>query len=195
MSNPTPQDLSAALAGAGLLNPSAVPAAPAAPAVPPAPGAQPNILFVLVDEMRFPSVFPAGIKDAGQFLKTYLPNVHGLWQAGVKFANYHTAACACTPSRGTLYTGLYSEQTWLCCTLTGNPTNTKSNAPLLNPAFPTYGKLLREAGYVTPFVGKWHVSLKIENEPGLGLEPYGFTGYVWPDTPGFNLQGTVGNQP
>ena len=186
------QDITAALASAGLLIDSPQTAAPPVPA---APGPKPNILFVLVDEMRFPSVFPAGIKTAGDFLKTYMPRVHSLWQKGVKFENYHTAACACTPARGTLLTGLYSQQTWLCCTLTGAPQATTSVTPLLNDAFPTFGKLLREAGYHTPYIGKWHVSLKTSNEPGCGLEKYGFEGFVWPDTPGFNLQGTVGNHP
>src|SRR3954463_15437186 len=119
------------------------------------PGPQPNILFVLVDELRFPSVFPAGIDNAGDFLKKFMPNVHSLWERGVKFSRHYTAASACTPARGVLLTGLYSQQTWVCVTLTNTP-NTRTPTPILNPAFPTYGKLLRDAGYQTPYIGKWH---------------------------------------
>src|ERR1700722_19628001 len=68
-------------------------------------GARPNILFLLVDELRFPSVFPTGIKDAGEFLAKFMPNLYCLWKSGVKFANHHTDANACTPSRGVLVTG------------------------------------------------------------------------------------------
>jgi uncharacterized sulfatase len=58
------------------------------------------------------------------------------------------------------------------------------------PAFPTYGKLLRDAGYQTPYIGKWHCSFDTQR-----LNPYGFEGLVSPDPVGFNLQGTVGDRP
>jgi hypothetical protein len=53
---------------------------------------QPNILFILVDEMRFPNVFPAGITTPDQFLQTFMPNTYELWKHGVKFANHHMRA-------------------------------------------------------------------------------------------------------
>jgi arylsulfatase A-like enzyme len=56
----------------------------------------PNILFIVVDEMRYPTVFPSGIGDAGQFLAAFMPNTYELWQNGVKFANQHTASIACS---------------------------------------------------------------------------------------------------
>src|SRR3954454_21159361 len=63
----------------------------------PVPGPQPNILFILVDELRYPTVFPGNIETAGEFLAKYMPNVFKLWQNGVKFGNHNTAANACTP--------------------------------------------------------------------------------------------------
>ncbi|MDO9711083.1 sulfatase-like hydrolase/transferase [Paracraurococcus lichenis] len=156
----------------------------------PVPGPQPNILFILVDEMRFPSVFPEGVTDAGGFLQKFMPNVYSLWQRGVKFGQHYTAASACTPSRGVLITGLYSQQSWLMQTLTNEPGQVSATPPL-NPAYPTYGKLLRRAGYQTPYVGKWHVSFEVVT----GLEPYGFRGLTTPDPVGYNLQGTVGQKP
>src|ERR1700755_2806114 len=88
----------------------------------PVPGPQPNILFILVDELRFPTVFPEGIKTPGGDLKKYMPNLHKkLWDKGVKFGNYHTAANACTPSRGVIITGLYSQQSWLLNTILSTP--------------------------------------------------------------------------
>src|SRR4051794_10488826 len=65
----------------------------------PVPGPQPNILFILVDELRFPSVFPAGVNSVDAFLARFMPNVSSLWQRGVKFGSHYTAASACTPSR------------------------------------------------------------------------------------------------
>ncbi|HRI14827.1 MAG TPA: sulfatase-like hydrolase/transferase [Verrucomicrobiota bacterium] len=160
------------------------------------PGRKPNILLILVDQFRFPSVFPNDIKSAAEFLAQYTPNIYRLWSAGVKFSGHYTAAVACTPARGTIITGLYSQQTWLAQTITAkDPESTQTVQPQLKSAFPTYGKLLRQAGYQTPYFGKWHVSLLDNTKPGNGLEPYGFTSYTWPDPTGYNLQGTVGQPP
>jgi arylsulfatase A-like enzyme len=160
-------------------------------------GARPNILFLLVDELRFPSVFPTGIKDAGEFLAKFMPNLYCLWKSGVKFANHHTAANACTPSRGVMITGLYSQQNWLISTILASPTPSPIARlqPVLNPAFPTYGKLLRRMGYHTPYFGKWHVSIPVAAPNGTGLQRYGFDYNTYPDPTGYNLQGTFGEEP
>src|SRR5690348_651612 len=73
----------------------------------------PNIVFLLVDEMRIPSVFPQGITTREQFLQTFMPNTYELWQHGVKFENHFTAGTACSPARAVLATGLYPHQQWL----------------------------------------------------------------------------------
>ena len=158
----------------------------------PVPGDKPNILFILVDELRYPTVFPDDIKTPQQFLKRFMPHVHSLWRRGVKFGEYHNAANACTPSRGVMITGLYSQQNWLMTTITSSPLSTKPQLqPVLNPAYPTYGKLLRSNGYITPYIGKWHVSIP----PGNGsLQHYGFDFMTYYDPTGFNLQGTYGNE-
>jgi uncharacterized sulfatase len=151
---------------------------------------KPNILFIVVDEMRFPSVFPAGVKNAGDFLRSFMPNTWRLWKAGVKFGKHFTAGAACTPSRSVLVTGLYTQQTWMMQTLKGTPDTKVSVPPVLDPLFPTYGRLLRHAGYQTPYVGKWHLSLVRDKAT---LEPYGFDGLTVPDPTGASLQGAVGD--
>jgi uncharacterized sulfatase len=151
-------------------------------------GPQPNIIFILVDELRWPSVFPRGINNAEDYFRTFMPNLYKyIWKKGVKFGNYHTAANACTPARGTIITGLYSHQSWLMTTILNNP---NPLLPVLNPAFPTYGKLLRAAGYTTPYYGKWHVSLPLGP---ADTDKYGFAWDSNPDPTGYNLQGTYGD--
>ncbi len=160
-----------------------------------AAGSPPNILFILVDEMRFPTVFPEGVHSPEEFLRRFMPNTYSLWQDGVKFTQHFTAATACTPGRGVLVTGLYSQQSWMLQTLKGGPDTKPSppfviDPPVLDPGFPTYGKLLRQAGYQTPYIGKWHLSLvDFQNS----LQPYGFDGMTKPDPTGANLQGSVGD--
>lgn len=158
------------------------------------PGPKPNILFILVDELRYPTVFPDGIRTPGEFLARFMPNVHKLWRRGVKFGGYHTAANACTPSRGVMITGLYSQQNWLLNTIlsTPYPPAPPQKQPVLNPAFPTFGKLLRSAGYQTPYTGKWHVSVPQQDQGGL--ENYGFDFFTYYDPTGDNLQGTYGDE-
>jgi arylsulfatase A-like enzyme len=88
--------------------------------------------------------------------------------------------------------GLYTQQSWLVQTILSTPDSTIALQPPLNPAYPTHGKLLRQAGYQTPYIGKWHVSLV--RSSNLALEDYGFDGLALPDPTGSNLQGTIGNE-
>lgn len=159
---------------------------------------KPNIMMILVDEMRFPKVFPAGINTPGEFLAKFMPNTFALWQRGVKFAQHHSGANDCTPSRGVMMTGLYAQQTWLTTTIVGNPNSDHAESPVLNKAMPTYGKLLRTLGYDTPYVGKWHLSQMQPDaaNPSQGdLEAYGFDDLMYPDPTGGNLQGTYAQLP
>ncbi len=145
---------------------------------------QPNVLFILVDQMRFPKFFPSGINSADEFIKTYMPNTYTMWKRGVKFSNHNIAATACGPSRSTLVTGLYTQQTWCAATYAPILGNTP---PELSPDMPTYGKLFQAAGYDTPYMGKWHLS-----EPWkTGMARYGFDGITEQySLDAGNLQGT-----
>jgi arylsulfatase A-like enzyme len=152
--------------------------------LPGAAGARPKIIFFLVDELRFPSVFPDGIATPAQFLATYMPNTSELWRHGVKFTSHFAAGTACTPSRATLVTGLYPHQEWELATRT-------TAGPSMDQAFLTYGKLLRGLGYETPYIGKWHLSNPPSNLPQDYLEAYGFDGMTIPDPTGTNGQGAA----
>ena len=153
---------------------------------------QPNILFILVDQMRYPQVFPEGISNADQFIQTFMPNLYSLWSKGVKFANNNIASASCGPSRSVLMTGLYTQQTWNTCTLAGALIG--NSPPVLNPAYPTYGKLLRQAGYETPYAGKWHLSYTWNTDSTGGMDQYGFEGLTEQyQLDAGNLQGTYGD--
>lgn len=153
---------------------------------------QPNILFILVDQMRYPQVFPTGINNADEFIRTFMPNLYSVWNKGVKFANNNIASASCGPSRSVLITGLYTQQTWNTCTLAGSLIG--SSPPVLNPAFPTYGKLLRAAGYQTPYIGKWHLSYTWNTDSTGGMNQYGFDGLTEQyQLDAGNLQGTYGD--
>lgn len=66
---------------------------------------QPTILYITVDELRFPTIFPNGISTPAEFLARFMPNLDRPWQRGVKFDRFYGGASDCTPERGTLITG------------------------------------------------------------------------------------------
>jgi uncharacterized sulfatase len=156
---------------------------------------QPNIIMIMLDQMRFPVHFPPGISNADQFIEKYMPNLYKyIWSKGVRFANHYIAASDCTAGRATVYTGLYAYQTYSMLTLITFPKEPESDSesgqkqllqPQLQDAFPTIGHLLRDAGYDTPYFGKWHLSYYTND-----LDQYGFDSHVpWDDYPGFYGQG------
>lgn len=160
----------------------------------------PNILLMLVDEMRYPVHFPNGVSNADEFIARFMPNLHRhLWRDGVKFNNYRVAAGACTPSRSVLLTGLYTQQTWVPTTISGTGFG-GDPPPSLSPLMPTYGSLLKAAGYQTPYFGKFHASADVPyseddcaTAPPNYLEPWGFDEYVCPDPGGSQGQGNSGD--
>ena len=164
-------------------------------------GVQPNIIMIMVDQMRFPMHFPPNIGTPDEFIEKYMPNLFKyIWSKGVKFSNHYIAASDCTAGRATIYTGLYAYQTYLMLTLITFPEPPKGEPgevldegseqkgllqPQLQSAFPTIGHLLRQAGYDTPYFGKWHLSYHTND-----LERYGFESHVPPqDLPGLYGQG------
>jgi arylsulfatase A-like enzyme len=150
-----------------------------APGAPPAAKGQPNILVIVVDQLRYPQWFSA--TTAGLVLPE---NMQRLREGGVSFARHYTASNDCTPARATLLTGLYTHQTG--CMITGGST--------LDPGFPTWGTLLREHGYRTRWLGKWHLTHKDNHWNAIdgetALEEYGFEGGIFPSPDGGPGQGT-----
>jgi arylsulfatase A-like enzyme len=148
--------------GAGILSQTAF-----APRFRRAQAARPNILFIIVDQMRFPQWFGRP-EVQGQ-----LVSLAQLEAESVAFHGHYTAANMCRPARSTLLTGLYAHQTGILLTA-----SRAGHVPSLQTGFPTFGTALRDAGYTTTWYGKWHLS---ETET---LEPYGFSGGTFPSPNG-----------
>ncbi|MCV7016840.1 sulfatase-like hydrolase/transferase [Mycolicibacterium aichiense] len=138
---------------------------------------KPNILVVIVDQMRTPQWFP----DPAA-LDARLPHLSALRRASVSFERHYTASNMCTPARGTMTTGLYSHQTG--CLFTGDGATEST----LAPQFPTWGTLLRDRGYRTWWWGKWHLGAEADNTPD-GLDAHGFSGGTYPSPNGGPSQG------
>jgi len=167
-------DRPSAAAGTGATSTSARPARPQPPPGPP----RPNILVIVVDQLRFPQW--CGVGPGGPDLP---PSLRRLRQGAVSFTRHYTASNDCSPARAALLTGLYTHQTG--CMITGGST--------LDPRFPTWGSMLREHGYHTRWYGKWHLTHGDNKwSPARGarsLERYGFAGGTYPSPDGAPGQG------
>lgn len=98
-----------------------------------------NVIFVLVDDLRFDGV---GFLQPG--LKT--PNIDRLARGGSYFPNTLVTSALCSPSRATMLTGQTARNHGIV------DNNDSSEAGLV--FFPSY---LQQAGYQTAFIGKWHM--------------------------------------
>lgn len=101
---------------------------------------QPNILFVLCDDLRWDSLGCAG----HPYIKT--PHIDRLAKEGVFFENAFCTTSLCSPSRASILSGLYAHKHGVTNNFTEFPTDMAS--------FP---RLLQQAGYETAYIGKWHM--------------------------------------
>ena len=108
--------------------------------------ARPNILIVLVDDM--------GYGDAGCYnpkSKIPTPNIDRLAREGMRFTDAHAPGPLCHPSRYGLMTGRYPFRT---------DVSVWPTQPLIENDQVTIASLLRDEGYHTAMVGKWHLGFR-----------------------------------
>ena len=126
--------------------------------------AKPNIIVSLADDLG-----PGDMSCAGA-TKVQTPNIDRLAADGVRFTNGYAPSATCTPSRYALLTGEYAWRQ-----KAKNNTILDGDAPLcIEPGRRTLPAMLRDAGYRTGVVGKWHLGL------GDGQARVDFNGDVKP---------------
>jgi N-acetylglucosamine-6-sulfatase len=113
---------------------------------------RPNILVILVDDLRWDDVGAYG----HPFVST--PNIDRIAREGALFRNAFATTPLCSPSRGTILTGLYPHHH-------GIVDNTNRSAR--SHELVTFPRLLHDAGYETAFVGKWHMGNDETERPGF----------------------------
>ncbi|MFC1608281.1 sulfatase [Candidatus Latescibacterota bacterium] len=112
----------------------------------PQPVKRPNILFVMTDDQTVDQMSCSG----NPLIQT--PNMDRLANEGTRFSNCFCTNSLCAPSRATILTGCYSALHGI----TGN-SEKKGGEERLNPDLPTFPELLRQAGYYTAIIGKYHI--------------------------------------
>ena len=130
---------------------------------------RPNIVFILTDQERYFPELPTGFD---------LPGRRCLQDLGVTCTNHQITSCVCTPSRSTIYTGQHIQRTGVFDNV---------NFPWasdLPTDMPTVGHRLRDLGYFSAYMGKWHLSAEMDTTDFYGgpnpafrdvLDGYGFS--------------------
>ncbi|KJY41357.1 twin-arginine translocation pathway signal protein [Streptomyces sp. NRRL S-444] len=115
---------------------------------------RPNILFVLGDDLGWADLSSYG----SPHIKT--PNLDRLARQGVRFTDAYSGSATCSPTRFSLYTGRYPGRV---AGGLAEPIADKSAG--LEPTHPTLASLLRDAGYATALIGKWHCGYLPDHSP------------------------------
>jgi arylsulfatase A-like enzyme len=133
-----------------------------------APPRPPNVVLVYADDLGWGDTGPYG----GTGART--PRIDQLAAQGLRFTDAYATSAICTPSRFSLLTGRYAWREPGRGVLPGD-------APMaIRPGTPTIASLLKQKGYATAVVGKWHLGL------GDGRPDWNGTIRPGPETLGFD---------
>lgn len=139
---------------------------------------KPNLLFIITDQDRGIMHFPPGWEAQ------HLVAMPRLRANGITFTNAFCSTCMCSPSRGTLLTGMYPAEHDVTLTLTQDMTYSDQE-PTLSTSIQNMGRMLTAGGYDVNYIGKWHLSKgpdgRFESLTPEDLQAYGFNGWTPPD--------------
>jgi arylsulfatase A len=145
---------------------------------------QPNVVLIITDDMGYGDLASYGATD----VRT--PNLDRLAREGARLTQFYANAPTCTPTRAGLMTGRYQQRVALEYPL-GMQLPADFDRGLV-PTGSTLPQLMKNAGYATALVGKWHLGWKPEFSPirhgfdyffGLKAGFHDFYTHTTPDTP------------
>jgi len=113
---------------------------------------QPNIVFVLLDDVRWDDLAATG----HPWVRT--PNFDRVAREGVLFTNAFVATPLCSPNRGSILTGQYAHTHGII----DNVDRSEQSHRLV-----TFPRLLHNAGYESAYIGKWHMGVDDSLRPGF----------------------------
>jgi arylsulfatase A-like enzyme len=137
---------------------------------------RPNILFVMIDDLGWMDLHVQG-NDA---VRT--PNIDRFATEGMRFTDAYAAAPVCSPTRAAIMTGLSPARLHLTNHTPDEKRFTPENPKLL-PApmiqhlkaeYRTVAEELKDAGYATAFMGKWHLSGREDDQATREPQAQGF---------------------
>jgi len=132
----------------GVIGRTVADSTPSWPTKPRAPRDAPNVVVVLIDDLGF-----SHFGCYGSSIRT--PRVDGLARRGLRFTNFHVTPL-CSPTRASLLTGRNHHEVGMRA-LSNFNTGFPNMRGEVSPRAATMAEVLRDAGYATLSVGKWHL--------------------------------------
>lgn len=124
--------------------------------------ARPNVVMLLADDLGFQDV---GCYDG----PVTTPSIDSLAAAGVRFTDFYSGCAVCSPSRATLLTGRHHIRTGVYSWI-----HDPSQRSHLLQREVTLAEVLKQQGYATAHVGKWHLGLPTEQRDKPTPDKHGF---------------------
>jgi arylsulfatase A-like enzyme len=121
----------------------------------------PNVVLIITDDVGYGDFGSYGAPD----IKT--PNVDRLAKEGVRFTDFYANGAVCTPTRTGLITGRYQQRVGLENALSVSAVDLQRGLPVTGRSLP---RLLKNNGYATALIGKWHLGFR----PDVGPNAHGF---------------------
>lgn len=106
---------------------------------------KPNIVIILADDLGYGDIGAFGTTDIAT------PHIDGLAERGIRFTDFYAAHNVCSPSRASLLTGRHSKRMGISHVFQNS---SPDGMPLEEI---TIAEMLKDEGYVTGIVGKWHL--------------------------------------
>jgi arylsulfatase A len=108
---------------------------------------KPNVLVIMADDLGYGDISCNGTSAV------QTPNIDRVAAEGLRFTGGYCSASTCTPTRYSLLTGTYAFR------VKGTGIAAPNAAALIQPGTPTVASLLKQQGYATAVIGKWHLGL------------------------------------
>lgn len=133
-----------------------------------ASAARPNILYILADDLGYGDVQCLNPRRG----KIKTPHFDRLAAEGMTFTDAHSGSAVCTPTRYGLLTGRYAWRT----RLQQGVLDGGNDEPLIAADRLTVASFLKQQGYATACIGKWHLGFQSDAKPGKGAKAGGAGG-------------------
>lgn len=127
---------------------------------------RPNVIIIMTDDQGYGDLSCMGNTDF------QTPHIDDLAAGGARFTSWYSNSPVCSPSRASLLTGRYPGHAGVRSILAGH-----RRATGLTPEVPTIASAVRELGYQTALVGKWHLGLQETSRPNQNGFDY-FYGFM-----------------